>query len=108
MNIGVDIRCLMQAQRTGVGEYTYELLNTIFLQDKINQYFLFYNSAQDVTNNIPKWNQDNVHFVQTRYPNKVLNFLLFLGLIKLDNLVIKNCFKIKNCSILELLTQKGW
>ena len=58
MNIGVDIRCLMNRHRTGVGEYTYELLNAIlsidlnrFKQTDLkkdstdsNQYFLFYNS----------------------------------------------------------------
>ncbi len=55
MNIGVDIRCLMDKQRTGVGEYTYGLLNALFSIDSDrfkqladytdeNQYFLFYNS----------------------------------------------------------------
>lgn len=89
MNIGVDIRCLMDKNRTGVGEYTYELLNAIFLQDKTNQYYLFYNSSKDVSGVIPKWDFENVHFVGLKYPNKLLNLLLFLRVLKLDKLIGK-------------------
>lgn len=96
MNIGVDIRCLMDKNRTGVGEYTYNLLNAVFEIDKVNQYYLFYNSNQNVSNSIPKWNENNVHYVYTRWPNKLLNLLVFLGILKLDNLVIEKCFKINN------------
>lgn len=41
MNIGIDIRPLMSPIRTGVGEYTYELLNALFKIDNQNQYFYF-------------------------------------------------------------------
>jgi len=105
MNIGIDIRCLMDKQRTGVGEYTYNLLNALFEcnntdgeidnADK-NQYFLFYNSSSDVSKLIPKWGGNNIHYVGTKWPNKLLNLLVWLKFIKLDNLVIKNCFKIYN------------
>ena len=49
MHIGVDIRCLMDTQRTGVGEYTSGLLDAILKIDRENQYWLFYNSHQDVS-----------------------------------------------------------
>ncbi len=71
--IGIDIRALMSPVRAGVGEYTYELLNAIFKIDKANQYFLFYNSYKDVSANIPKWNQENVHYIRTKWPNKLYN-----------------------------------
>ncbi len=97
MNIGVDIRCLMDKNRTGVGEYTFGMLNTIFGIDldrfkqlnnclDANQYFLFYNSWADVSKNIPQWKQENVHYVYTRWPNKLLNLLVWLRIIKLDKL----------------------
>lgn len=90
MNIGVDIRPLMDSARTGVGEYTYEFLNALFKIDSQNQYFLFYNSAKDVSSNIPKWPQDNVHFIETKYPNKFFNLaMLFLKWPKLDKLIVK-------------------
>ena len=73
MNIGIDIRALMAPQRTGVGEYTYELLNALFSLDTENEYFLFYNSFVDVSQYIPKWEQENVHYVATRWPNKLFN-----------------------------------
>lgn len=73
MNIGIDIRPLMTKNRTGVGEYTYELLNAIFETDRANRYFLFYNSRTDVSANVPFWKQDNVQYVIKRWPNKLFN-----------------------------------
>ncbi len=99
MNIGVDIRCLMDKERTGVGEYTYELLNAVFKNTDKHQFFLFYNSNKDVSNNLPEWNQENVHFVGTKYPNKILNLLLWLKMVKLDGIIIS---KFQNFKILKL------
>ena len=90
MKIAVDIRCLMSPVRTGVGEYTYQLLNAVFAIDKTNQYFLFYNSSKDVSQYIPKWERENVHYVSTHWPNKILNLFLWLGIIGLDRLIVKN------------------
>ncbi|MFA5128145.1 MAG: glycosyltransferase family 1 protein [Patescibacteria group bacterium] len=84
MNIGIDIRPLMTAPRTGVGEYTYELLNAIFNLDKNNQYFLFYNSSRDVSANIPKWDFPNVKIIDSHIPNKFFNF--GLGVFKYPKL----------------------
>ena len=97
MNIVIDIRSLMHEQRTGVGEYTYELLNALFSlnNSKENQYFLFYNSYKNVSINIPQWKQNNVHYIITKWPNKLLNLLLYIRILKLDKLVIKKYFKIK-------------
>lgn len=90
MNIGVDIRCLMDKERTGVGEYTYNLLKAIFLLDKENQYYLFYNSNKNIFQNIPQWEQNNVHYVGTKYPNKLLNLLLWLKIVKLDKILLRH------------------
>ncbi|MBI4992952.1 MAG: glycosyltransferase family 4 protein [Candidatus Magasanikbacteria bacterium] len=97
MNIGVDIRCLMDPQRTGVGEYTFGLLDAVFKIDRENQYFLFYNSYQDISGILPRWDYQNVHYVSTKWPNIFLNFFLLLGFVKLDNLVIKKLFE--NCKL---------
>ncbi|MFH1947227.1 MAG: glycosyltransferase family 1 protein [Candidatus Magasanikbacteria bacterium] len=90
MNIAIDIRPLMNKQRTGVGEYTFELLNAIFKNADNNQYFLFYNSYKDVSENIPKWDYDNVHYVCTRIPNKIFSLLTWLGFIRLDKLILRH------------------
>ncbi|MGI6314471.1 MAG: glycosyltransferase family 4 protein [Patescibacteria group bacterium] len=90
MNIGVDIRCLMDKERTGVGEYTYNLLKAIFLLDKENQYYLFYNSNKNIFQNIPQWKKNNVHYVGTKYPNKLLNLLLWLKIVKLDKILLRH------------------
>ena len=98
MNIIIDIRSLTDKKRTGVGEYTYELLDNIFALDKDSNYFLFYNSFQDVSNSLPKWSGDNVYFVGTSLPNKILNLLLLGKFLKLDNLV-KNQIKKKKINL---------
>jgi len=86
MNIGIDIRPLMEKNRTGVGEYTFSMLDAIFQLDKNNQYYLFYNSAKKNIK-LPDWQQDNIHFVKTNYPNKILNLAIILKIICLDNLL---------------------
>ena len=88
MNIGIDVRCLMNPIRTGVGEYTCELLNALFSIDRENQYFLFYNSYADVSMHVRLWNQENVQYVETRWPNKIFSASQVLfGLPKLDHVV---------------------
>ncbi len=87
MNIGIDIRPLMTKNKTGVGEYTFELLNAIFKLDTTNQYFLFSNAAKNLQRFLPRWQQPNVHFISTAYPNKILNFALAFGLININRLL---------------------
>lgn len=88
LNIGIDISPLTSFSRTGVGEYTYELLNALFDIDAENQYFLFYNGFKNVSDCIPKWSQKNVHFVRTGWPNKLFHSsLLFLRWPKMDRII---------------------
>ncbi len=78
LNIGIDISPLTSSVRTGVGEYTYELLNALFDIDSKNQYFLFYNSFTNISNRIPQWKQKNVHVIHTSWPNKIFHFFVQL------------------------------
>jgi len=80
----------MDKERTGVGEYTYNLLKAIFLLDKENQYYLFYNSNKNIFQNIPQWKKNNVHYVGTKYPNKLLNLLLWFKIVKLDKILLRH------------------
>jgi glycosyltransferase involved in cell wall biosynthesis len=93
MNIGIDIRALVEQHWTGVGEFTYEFLDELFKTDKKNQYFLFYNSYKDV--DIPKWSGENIHIVRTRIPNKIFNILqLVFQFPKIDNIIKRKGKKI--------------
>lgn len=76
MNIAIDIRCLMEKELTGVGEYAFNLLKHLFEIDDINEYFLFYNSRQDVSKYIPKFPKKNIHCCAFHWPNKLLNLSL--------------------------------
>ncbi|NQU83641.1 MAG: glycosyltransferase family 4 protein [Parcubacteria group bacterium] len=84
--IGIDIRCLLDENRSGVGEYTFNLLDTLFRTDRENEYFLFFNSWKKPT--LPKWNYPNVHFCEFKFPNKLFNMSLkFFKYPKIDKLI---------------------
>ncbi len=90
MNIGIDARSLLEKERSGVGEYTFQLLDALFDIDKENKYFLFYNSFHSVDDLLPKkWkNLPNIHFCGLHWPNKILNFCFrFLRWPKIDKLM---------------------
>lgn len=90
MNIGIDIRSLMTSERTGVAEYTFELLNALFAEQSEHQFFLFYNAHKDLDAHIPEWKLDNVHVIKKQWPNKVLNASMRLfGWPKIDELIQK-------------------
>lgn len=87
MNIGIDIRPLMTKNKTGVGEYTHELLNALFKLDQKNQYYLFYNAAKNHNLKTLPWQQNNVHYTEGNYPNKLFNLALELEAIKIDQFI---------------------
>lgn len=78
MKIGIDIRCLIGGKRTGVEEYTLELLEHLFAVDCENEYVLFW-SAWELPVCPLDWNSrfSNVRLVSLRIPNKLLNFCLW-------------------------------
>ncbi len=86
MNIAIDIRGLSLRGRTGVAEYTLELLRAIFSQDTTNTYFLFYNGPENMARLFCE--QSHVHLIWTRIPNKILNLSLYLtGYPRLESLL---------------------
>ncbi|MBP6859390.1 MAG: glycosyltransferase family 4 protein [Candidatus Magasanikbacteria bacterium] len=90
MNIGIDIRPLMSPARSGVGEYTYELVDALLKIDTKNHYFLFYNSYKNTSHHIPTWNQANVHYVHKKWPNKFFNIAIkIFGIPHIDSIIKK-------------------
>lgn len=71
MKIGIDARCLMQKNYSGVSWYTFNLLEALFSLDQENEYILFYNNSKPV--DMPKFKGNNVKYVSFKYPNKLLN-----------------------------------
>ena len=69
--IGIDIRCLSDGKKTGVEEYTMNILGQLFELDKKNQYVLFLNSFHK----LKVFSRfKNVSVRKFNYPNKLLNF----------------------------------
>ncbi len=93
LHIGIDLRPLLTPVKTGVGEYTFELLNALFLLDSSNQYYLFYNATTS-SPGLPAWQQDNLHWIGSGWPNKIFNASLALGGVpRLDRLITKRLKK---------------
>ncbi|MFA6184177.1 MAG: glycosyltransferase family 1 protein [Parcubacteria group bacterium] len=78
MKIGIDIRCLSEGRRTGVEEYTINLLDKIFKEDKDNEYILFLNSWKSSQLNLDWLSKyKNVKVRIFHFPNKLLNFFIW-------------------------------
>ena len=89
MNIGIDIRSLLDPHPSGVGEYTREILEALFRIDQENHYHLFANAAD--TSHIPNFNYPNVNTHLFHYPNKLLNLSMrFFNFPKIDALISKH------------------
>lgn len=72
MIVGIDIRVLGSGTKSGVEEYTENLLAHLFLLDKNIKFKLFYSSFR---NNLKKYewmNFPNVEVFSLRFPNKLL------------------------------------
>lgn len=91
MNILIDIRPLMDERYSGVAEYTLELLRALLAIDRDNRYYLWYNSARDISGRMPVFDYENVTVIRTRFPNKLLNYplLWLLRRPRLDKLIGK-------------------
>ena len=75
MKIGIDIRTLMDAEYSGVPEYTLNLIKEILRLDSDNEYKLFYNSFADLEHRISNFEGNNLEIIKTSYPNKIFNYL---------------------------------
>lgn len=89
MKIGIDVRCLMDARRTGVEEYTLNLLLNLFEMDKKNKYVLFLNSWKDPAFDFGIFEKyENVKISRFKIPNKILNLLFwYSGWPKIDEMI---------------------
>lgn len=89
MKIGIDIRVLMDKHYSGVSQYAANLLTAILRLDKENDYYLFYNSWQNLDNRFAAFTGDQVHLVGRHIPNKIFNYFCqkLLARPKIDRLL---------------------
>ncbi len=74
VRIGIDVRCLAEGRRTGVEEYTLNLLKEVFRLDTQNEYRLFFNSWKNSRADL-SWLEEfpQVKLYKFKIPNKILN-----------------------------------
>lgn len=86
MKIGLDARCLMAENYSGVSWYAYNLFKNLFEADSKNEYVLFYNSSKSAK--MPRFDYPNVRYAGFSYPNKLFNLCLnIFNWPKLDRLI---------------------
>jgi glycosyltransferase involved in cell wall biosynthesis len=86
MRIAIDLRSLQSGSVSGVENYALNLTQALLKLDRQNQYILFYNSWRQAP--LPgDFHYINAKLVKTSIPNKVLNILFKLGLVKLESLI---------------------
>jgi len=90
MTIGIDIRVLAKGRRTGVENYTIELLSHLLPLDKTIKYKLFYSGFRKAKLDYPWLKGRNVKIKKIKIPNRILDlFLRFLRFPKLDKILGK-------------------
>jgi len=90
MKVGVDIRVLGKGRRTGVEDYTINLLKRLLSADKSIKYRLFYNGLRKPDLSYSFLKNSNVKLKTLRFPNRIFDiFLRFLKFPKLDNILGK-------------------
>lgn len=95
MKIGIDIRILSKEKRTGVEDYTINLLSHLLSIDKSTRsaadkikYRLFYNSFKKLKGNYPWLRNYNVKIKKLRIPNRIFDLSLrFLRFPQIDKLL---------------------
>lgn len=89
MKIGIDIRVLMDKHYSGVSQYAANLLTAILRLDRQNDYYLFYNSWQNLDKRLGVFVREGVHLVGRHIPNKIFNYFCqkLLAFPKIDRLL---------------------
>ncbi|MBU1992430.1 MAG: glycosyltransferase family 1 protein [Patescibacteria group bacterium] len=94
MTIAFDLRAIMRGNVSGVETYTKSLLDELLKIDKENTYILYTNSHRDISANIPKYENENVIYVNTHIPSRLFNLSLRLFKYpKIDKIIKKECGK---------------
>ncbi|KKT24620.1 MAG: mannosyltransferase B-like protein, partial [Parcubacteria group bacterium GW2011_GWA2_43_9b] len=89
MVIGIDIRFLARGTRSGIEEYTINLLSRLLSLDGNIKFKLFYNAFSQVELNYDWLNLPNVELKKFRFPNRFVfdPAAKFLKLPKIDKLL---------------------
>ena len=89
MTVGIDLRVLAKSTRSGIEEYTINLLSRLLSLDGNIKFKLFYNAFSQVELNYDWLNLPNVELKKFRFPNRFVfdPAAKFLKLPKIDKLL---------------------
>ena len=66
MNIGIEINRLMATQMSGIGNYVHFLIKNILKLDRTNQYYFYYNTTKNLSDQF-SWLKCENTAIQRRY-----------------------------------------
>lgn len=75
MKIGIDVRVLKNKQKTGVEEYTIQLLRHLLKIDQKNEYILFYTHLFSLGKKLSEFTRENVSIRHIGFSNKILSLI---------------------------------
>lgn len=78
MRIAIDIRALTDTQTTGVGFYTWRLVEALAKQAPHHEFWLFASGSQNVLRRLPAFKRANIHVHTATIPNRLLSALMLL------------------------------
>lgn len=82
MKIAIDLRSLSSGTVSGVENYCMNLVESLLLLDRQNQYLLFYNSIR--AKQLPDFHYVNSTIKQSRIPSKILNLAFKFNLTQIE------------------------
>lgn len=85
VKIAIDIRHLAAPARSGVGQYTVELISAMANASPDDEFFLFASGTTRALRYLPTFAQTNVHVISQRIPNKLISSLLLTKLRALED-----------------------
>ncbi|MCR4312438.1 MAG: glycosyltransferase family 4 protein [Candidatus Uhrbacteria bacterium] len=76
MNIAVDIRCLTDRRLTGIGWYTYHLVNAMAAEAPFDRFTLFASGTNETLDRRPRISAANIRVIEQPIPNKLLTLAM--------------------------------
>jgi glycosyltransferase involved in cell wall biosynthesis len=78
MKIAIDGRSLTDTYLTGVGTYTFHLINALAAASPRDTFFVFVSGSVATRMRVPLFKAPNIRMVEAKIPNKLLSLLLIL------------------------------
>ncbi len=78
MKIGIDARCLLDKNLSGVGLYAKNVIENMIRLAPDDEFILYANTRRGLEKNLPDYSFENVNNIISKFPNRLFNLSLAL------------------------------